>query len=201
MSVRDLLQVHADSLQERICSSLCDQPIQMLPQREPISDALVNHHVTIPRGIEACTHTALIEHCCGDSHRPREAGLHLRKRLHSTKLSFSGVASIASVMTTELATPYCHKGPRVAIGTSPGQDVSVCCLHDCEDVSRAVVCHGGRLVVFYFRIWSIREPPLSEPLLARLRLCQKSVDQSRGVLAPCLGDQVASLQRDGTSRC
>lgn len=52
------------------------------------------------------------------------------------------MASVAATMATDLASPDSNEGARVAVGTAPGQDVAIGCLHDGEDVTGALVCHS-----------------------------------------------------------
>lgn len=51
------------------------------------------------------------------------------------------MAGIAAAMTTDLAAPDGNKRPGVAVGASPGKDVAVCGLHDCKDMTRALIGH------------------------------------------------------------
>lgn len=57
------------------------------------------------------------------------------------------MASIASTMATYLAPPDRDKGTRVAVGAAPGQDVAIGSLHDGEDMSGALVGHGGKSIL------------------------------------------------------
>ncbi|KAJ5963212.1 uncharacterized protein N7479_003088 [Penicillium vulpinum] len=44
-------------------------------------------------------------------------------------------------MTTYLATPNSHKGPRVAVRATPGQDVAIGSLNNGKDVTGTLVGH------------------------------------------------------------
>ncbi|OJJ47056.1 hypothetical protein ASPZODRAFT_141822 [Penicilliopsis zonata CBS 506.65] len=48
-------------------------------------------------------------------------------------------------MATDLAPPDCHKWTRVAVRAPPGEDVAICSLDDGERVTRALVCHLGKV--------------------------------------------------------
>lgn len=58
---------------------------------------------------------------------------------------FRIVAGITPTVTADLAAPDGHEGPRVAVGTTPGQDIPVRRLDNGEDMAGALV---GHLVCF-----------------------------------------------------
>jgi hypothetical protein len=57
------------------------------------------------------------------------------------RLCLGSVTRVASIVTTDFASPDCHKRARIAIGATPSQQVAISGLHNGKDMTGALVGH------------------------------------------------------------